>query len=30
MSLLGASSRSRTGISPTLGEEGEEEEDDEE
>ena len=30
MSLLVASSRSRTGISPTVGEEGEDEEDDEE
>ena len=30
MSLLIASSRSRTGISPTVGEEGEDEEDDEE
>ena len=30
MSLLDASSLSRTGISPIVGEEGEEEEDDEE
>ena len=30
MSLLGASSLSRTGISPTVGEEGEDEEDEEE
>ena len=30
MSLSGASSRSRTGISPIVGEEGEDEEDDEE
>ena len=30
MSLLVASSRSRTGISPTVGEEGEDEEDEEE
>ena len=30
MSLLSASSLSRTGISPTVGEEGEDEEDDEE
>ena len=30
MSLLGASSLSRTDISPTVGEEGEDEEDDEE
>ena len=30
MSLLGASSLSRTEISPTVGEEGEDEEDDEE
>ena len=30
MSLSGASSVSRTGISPTVGEEGEDEEDDEE
>ena len=30
MSLLGASSRSRTGLSPTVGEEGEDEEDEEE
>ena len=30
MSLLVASSRSRTGISPSVGEEGEDEEDDEE
>ena len=30
MSLLGASSLSRTGISPTAGEEGEDEEDEEE
>ena len=30
MSLLGTSSRSRTGISPTVGEEGEDEEDEEE
>ena len=30
MSLSGASSLSRTGISPTVGEEGEDEEDDEE
>ena len=29
MSLLVASSRSRTGISPTVGEEGEDEEEDE-
>ena len=30
MSLLGASSLSRTGITPTVGEEGEDEEDEEE
>ena len=30
MSLLGTSSLSRTGISPTVGEEGEDEEDEEE